>query len=230
VGNGLMVNGCGVVLLADVIFTEEKQVTVPAPTYDDLASLLSAYGDAFAPSECHGMLCAMASCQPDLDGETWARRMLSGEVEALLEGESLLAGGVDANDTGMLKALFDDSIKQLDDPELGFQLLLPDEETPLQERTRALAAWCQGFLYGLSLGGVKEFGVFSEPVQEFARDLVEIARLEHNEGDDDVGGETAFFDIGEYVRMGVLMLRDELLDMAARMQPSGDEPGKVVLH
>lgn len=203
---------------------------MPPPAYDDLASLLSAYGDAFGASECHGILCAMAGCLPELDGETWAQRMLSGEVEAVLAGEVLTASEVDAADKEALKALFDDSVKQLADPELGFQLLLPDDDTSLQLRTEALASWCEGYLYGLSLGGIKEFTGFSEQVQEFTQDLVEIARLSHDDEDDGENGETAFFDISEYVRMGVLMLRDELMNMGDKPDPSDGAPGSVVLH
>lgn len=207
-------------------------MSLPPPTYDELAALLAAYGDAFSGSECHGILCAMASCQPGLESEAWARQMLSGEIEAVLEGSDVpvASGGVDASDKETLKALFEDSVKQLGDPELGFQLLLPDDDTPLEQRTEALASWCAGYLYGLSLGGIKEFRGFSEPVQEFSQDLVEIARLSHEDEDDNEAGETAFFDISEYVRMGVLMLRDELLNTEDQTGPPGGVPDNVVLH
>lgn len=203
---------------------------MPAPAYDDLVSLLASYGDAFSASECHGILCAMASCQLELDGETWARRMLSAEVDAVLEGSELDGDGVDAADKEALKALFDDSVKQLADPDLSFQLLLPDDDASLESRTEALANWCEGYLYGLALGGIKEFNMFSEPVQEFAQDLTEIAQLSHEDGDDAAAGETAFFDISEYVRMGVLMIRDELLLLDENSAPSAGASDDVVLH
>ncbi|ALP51968.1 hypothetical protein Tel_01780 [Candidatus Tenderia electrophaga] len=205
-------------------------MTVVPPAYDEVAALLSAYGDAFGAAECHGMLCAMASCQPGLDGDSWARRMLGGEVEAVLEGEMSGGAEVDSADREALSALYDDTVRQLADPELGFQLLLPDDEVSLQQRTAALASWCQGYLYGLSLGGIKDFQGFSEPVQEFARDLAEIARLSHDEEDDAAAGESAFLEVSEYVRMGVLMLRDELLNEGGEGPESPGAPEDVVLH
>ncbi len=215
----------------DCELIEDCRVTLPPPAYDDLASLLAAYGDAFSASECHGILCAMVSCQPGLEGEAWARQMLGGEIEAVLEGTDIPSGGdVDASDKEALKALYEDAVKQLADPELGFQLLLPDDDTSLDQRTEALGSWCTGYLYGLSLGGIKEFSAFSEPVQEFAQDLVEIARLSHEDEDGNEAGETAFFDISEYVRMGVLMLRDELLNMGDQRDPPAGAPSDVVLH
>lgn len=224
-----MVNGYGVLVLSDCILIEGFFVIMPPPAYDDLDSLLSSYGAAFAASECHGILCAMASCQSQLNGETWARRMLSGEMEAVLDGAAS-GGGVDVADKEALKALFDDSVKQLADPDLGFKLLLPDDDTSLNTRTEALAGWCEGFLYGLALGGIKKFNMFSEPVQEFAQDLAEIAQLSHEEGDDTKTGESAFFDISEYVRMGALMIRDELLRLDDKPASTAGTPDNVVLH
>lgn len=191
-------------------------MTVAPPAYDEVAALLSAYGDAFGAAECHGILCAMASCQPGLDGDTWAQRMLGGEI--------------DAADREALTALFEDTARQMADPELGFQLLLPDDEASLQARTAALADWCQGYLYGLSLAGIKDFKGLSEPAQEFTQDLVEIGRLAHDEEDDAAGGESAFFEVSEYVRIGVLMLRDELRNMGDRPEPPAGAPEDVVLH
>lgn len=205
-------------------------MNIPAPAYDDLASLLASYGDAFSASETHGILCAMASCMPGLDGDTWARRMLGGEIEAVLEGtEAPTSSGIDAADRQALEALFDDTVKQLGDPDLSFQLFLPDDESSLEDRTEALANWCEGYLYGLGLAGIKDFGGFSEPVQEFAGDLVEIGRLAHDaEEDDNEAGESALFDVAEYVRMGTLMLCDELRHLASNDErPKGDD---VVLH
>ncbi len=199
-------------------------MTVAPPAYDEVAALLSVYGDACGASEFHGILCAMASCQPELDGDTWTRRMLDSEVEALLEGE------IDAVDRETVKALFEDTVRQMADSELGFQLLLPDDEASLQARTAALSNWCQGYLYGLSLSGIKDFKGFSETVQEFAQDLVEIGRLAHDEEDDTAGGETAFLEVSEYVRIGVLMLRDELRNMGDRPVPPAGAPEDVVLH
>jgi len=226
-----MVNGARVLVLSLNYAVRGIDVNIPAPAYDDLASLLASYGDAFTASECHGLLCAMASCMPGLDGETWARRMLGGEIEAILEGTEAPTGiGVDAGDRQALEALYNDTVKQLADPDLGFQLLLPDDETPLTERTRALASWCEGYLYGLGVAGIKEFGGFSEPVQEFAKDLSEIARLGHEAEDDGEEGETAFFDISEYVRMGAMMLCDELRHLASNDEKPKDEGDDRVLH
>lgn len=206
-------------------------MNIPAPAYEDLVSLLASYGDAFTASECHGILCAMASCLPGLDGDTWAKRMLGGEIEAVLEGtEAPESMGIDAADRQALEALFNDTVKHLPNPDLTFQLLLPDDETPLVERTEELASWCEGYLYGLGLAGIKKFTGFSEPVQEFTQDLMEIGRLTHDTGDDTETGESAFFDIAEYVRLGALMLSDELRHLASNDESLKGPDDEPVLH
>ena len=37
--------------------------------------------------------------------------------------------------------------------EMEFELLLPDDDAPLEQRATALSQWCQGFLYGFGTGG-----------------------------------------------------------------------------
>ena len=188
-----------------------------APSYDQLATLLSAYGDAMSVSECHGVLCGMVSGNPALNGDEWAKRMLSGDLD-----EVAIDAEVDEADKATLKALFDDTVRQMADEELGFQPLLPDEDEALEERTSALADWCDGYLYGLGLGGIKDFSGFAQEVQEFCADLVEISHITFEESDEGEN-ETAFFEIVEYVRMGALMVHDELSN------PSG-QPPRVTEH
>lgn len=196
-----------------------------APSYDQLATLLSAYGDALSVSECHGLLCGMVSCNPAIDGNEWAGRLLSGDLEG--DGE---AGAVEVDDAdrATLKALFDDTLLQMNDVELGFQPLLPDDEEALEERITALGDWCDGYLYGLSLGGLKEFSAFSAEAQEFCADLVEISHISFDE-EEEGGNEEALFEIIEYVRMGALMVHEELANLAAGRPPRISE-NKITFH
>jgi len=197
-----------------------------APSYDQLAALLSAYGDAMSVSECHGVLCGMVSCNPALDGAEWAGRMLSGDLDEAVESDA--GAEIDEADRAILKAFFDDTVRQMGDEELGFQPLLPDEEEALEERIAALGDWCDGYLYGLGLGGIKDFGSFSPETQEFCADLVEISHIAFDEGDEG-GGESAFFEIVEYVRMGAMMVHDELRNLAAG-RPAHVTEHKITFH
>ncbi len=199
-----------------------------APSYDQVATLLSVYGDAMSVPECHGVLCGMVSADPGLDGNGWAVRMLSGDLDGALANGAVVA--VDEADKAVLRALFDDTLLQMNDAELAFQLLLPDEDEDegLEGSLAALADWCEGYLYGLSLGGVKSFDACTPEVQEFCGDLVEISHITFDAGDEG-DNETALFEIVEYVRMGTLMVYEELSNPSAGRSPRASEH-KITFH
>lgn len=196
------------------------------PSYDQVATLLSTYGDAMSVPECHGVLCGMVSANPALDGNTWATRMLSGDLDGALANGAAVT--VDDADKATLKALFDDTLLQMNDPELAFQLLLPDEDEGLEGNTAALADWCEGYLYGLSLGGIQSFDGCTPEVQEFCGDLVEISHITFEAGDEG-DSEAALFEIVEYVRMGTLMVYEELNNPTAAQTPRPSEH-KITFH
>lgn len=193
------------------------------PDYDDLTVRLGSCGDGLSAAEGHGLLCGLLCSHPNMDREEWARRLLSGGWEA----QAPIHVTASEEDWEIARTLYDVTVAQLEDPELNFALLLPDEDVVLLERSVALGEWCEGFLYGLSLGGVKDFSVFSEETREFAEDLVEISRLEQ-EADESEENESAMFDIIEYVRMGVIMMHDELAPLAANDVDLS--PDDVILH
>lgn len=192
------------------------------PLYDDIDLLLRHYGLEMGASECHGMLCGMVSWPVTLDASQWARSLLAGELD---EPGAAVSFELSPEDEAALSNVFNLTLTQLDDPELTFGLFLPDDETSLVQRTMALKAWCDGYLYGLNLTGNLELHKLSAEAQEFSRDLLDISRLEHDP-DEGEEGETAFFEIVEYVRMGVLMLRDELLALDA----DNPDPHSPTLH
>ncbi len=88
--------------------------------------------------------------------------------------------------------------------ELGFDLLLPEDELPLAERAKHLAQWCQGFLFGIGLGGKKNH---SKQTQEILRDIQAISQLEA-EGDGEAE-EQAYFELVEFLRVATQLLFTE---------------------
>lgn len=159
--------------------------------------------------EAHGCLCGLLSASSDVDKHDWFAHVLDG-----LDPNNLSVQEV----SDQLAQLFDQTIKGLDDAMLGFQLLLPDEDEALEDRTLALADWCQGFLFGLGAGGFKEQEALSEDVQEILKDISEISRIAHA-GEDDDENEEAFMELVEYIRVGVLLVYGELGSL-----PDGDGP------
>ncbi|HUD41513.1 MAG TPA: UPF0149 family protein [Dokdonella sp.] len=146
----------------------------------------------------------------------------AGELHGSLTGY-LCAGGsagaqawlqaLQLDDPGMLPAqlagrLYEDCRRQLDDPDFGFQPLLPDDDASLAERAEALVAWCRGFLGGAGLAGL-DARALSDDADEILRDFAGIAASQLDYADDEED-EAALAEVQEFVRIGVLLLQREL--------------------
>jgi uncharacterized protein YgfB (UPF0149 family) len=109
----------------------------------------------------------------------------------------------------LLDSLRLEVLRALNDIDLGFEPLLPDDGTDLDARACALGAWVDGFLGGLGqskrAGGLKP----SPEATEILRDFAEIARIEEDPSVDEAN-EQALAELSEYVRVGVMLLADEL--------------------
>jgi len=101
----------------------------------------------------------------------------------------------------------------LQDTELGFQPLLPDDEVPVADRTLALGQWCGGFLAGFGLAGRFQEADLSEDLRELLTDLGKIASLDEDIPDDE-DNETDLVEIVEYVRMSALLIFTECVSSA----------------
>lgn len=124
-----------------------------------------------------------------------------------------------------LEALHDETLRQLRDPELSFHPLLPDDDLPLAGRMDALTNWCKGFLYGLGAAGFQHFDRLPDEIKEFMQDLIDITRTNPEAVAEDEEEESAYAEIVEYLRIGVLLLHAEL-----QRFNSGLEPDEPVLH
>ncbi len=164
-----------------------------APTYYRLEQLALDYPDLTA-AEIHGALSGLLCSDRSLECEQWLRLLFADEASRLTDGERQL-----------LTALYTATKAGLASPDLAFCLLLPDDDEPLDERTRALSDWCQGFLFGFGQGaGERSWSAESD---EVLRDLVEISRIEPEASSD--AGEEAYTEIAEYVRIAVQLIRGD---------------------
>ena len=75
-----------------------------------------------------------------------------------------------------LREVYAQTAQSLVGVESGFELLLPEEEQPIDARTAALAQWCQGFLYGLGSRVIQDASRLPGDAGEVVRDLSEITR------------------------------------------------------
>jgi len=110
-------------------------------------------------------------------------------------------------------------LNALNDPEFGYELLLPSDEHDLAERTEAMAEWGHGFLSGLAIAGIQDFAKLPKEASEFCQDLGEIARAGISEMELSEEDEVAYEELVEYLRVGVLLIY-ELLNPSSSASPS----------
>lgn len=161
--------------------------------------------------ECHGTLTGLFCAKGELSADEWLTYIAQGlDPNDLLAKEALETFG----------KLYDQTRQGLNDSTLDFHLLLPGDEATVEERIESLGQWCQGFLLGLSAGGVTDLDKLPGDSGEIVRDLVEIARAGSYELEGGEEDESSFHQLLEYVRTGVLLINEELHPTKA--PPRGD--------
>ena len=183
-----------------------------AADFSEIDVVLERLGVIFAASETHGVLCGLLCVKGFVTYDDWIS-LLNEEQKSQMDwvddnqdGENAVTG---AEEWGLLQDLYDETFRQLNDDDYGFSLLLPDDEQQLRIRTEALVQWCDGFLFGLGAGEIKDFAQLPDDVNEISHDLAEISRAYH-EDESTEADELAYAELIEYVRVGVLVIYEAL--------------------
>lgn len=178
-----------------------------SPDYDMLQAALGGPGAGPAAAEAHGTLCGLLCAGVDDLPESWIHNTL-----ADAEGYSF-GGREDAR--ALLERLHDATVASLASGQMAFELQLPDDDATLEERAAALAAWCNGFLYGLAVRGLRPMEELPDELREILSDFAEIGRAGVAEEEAVESGESAFVEIVEYVRVATQIVFDECRPPAA---------------
>ena len=108
-----------------------------------------------------------------------------------------------------LHVLIADTMKSLESHDLDFQPLLPNDDSPIDERISALSEWCHGFLNGFAISQQANSSLEDEDSKELIENFTRICNL--GAGDEpDEGDERALFELVEYVRLGAIFMYDQL--------------------
>ena len=165
--------------------------------YDNLKSILHPLNTDDTISAAHGILCGFACVKPDLSLDDWLNEVLV---------------NIDLNNLNEKSAheelaqVFNETLSQLNDETLDFQLLIADEDARLGEQANTLIEWCQGYLVGL---GLQKVSTTDEDVLEMIKDFSEISKLDAAVLDTEQNAQD-LNEIIEFVRMGTLLIQETL--------------------
>lgn len=180
-------------------------VSTNLPLFEEISNELLSLNMYVHASECHGAICGYLSANQGEDFNYWFKNVLHTlSDEALTEGE--VSNVADSEDAQIINTMFNVSLQQLQDPSCSIRLLVPDDEEALSERVEALAEWCHGFLFGLTLVAADEMSKYSTDAQEVISDFVKISQTDLDGGDNAEEAEAAYAEIVEYVRIGALLI------------------------
>lgn len=182
-------------------------MTTTADNYERLEASLARARSELDAAEAQGLFCGLLCASGRVNEAQWL-----GEV---------FEEGIDTRNTAVeecrreLNRMADALNTSLYSGEMDLELMLPDDDASLAERTEALGSWCHGFLFGLGLGGIHQEEIRSPEVRELLQDMGEIARLSLDGEEGSEEDEAALTEIVEYLRVGVLYIAETLQPMQA---------------
>jgi uncharacterized protein YgfB (UPF0149 family) len=185
-------------------------------TFPEVARVLQTLQSSVAAAEGHGCLCGALCTTQQYTLESWLDELVPEADENAAD-----------DDRATLRLLFADTVRALRGEEMEFHLLLPDDDDQLLERALALSQWCQGFLYGFGTGRAVPREELTVEVEEVLRDLTHISQASVETGADSEEEEQAYAEIVEYVRAGVQLIHDELIELRAAGDTRPPDPSRL---
>jgi uncharacterized protein YgfB (UPF0149 family) len=174
--------------------------------YTEAAAALRRAGMAQSPAEAHGFGTGLV-----LAGVRDLAQLWRSEWYQDLDPSDVLAAEARAALDGILQSALSARAQE----QMQLSLLLPEGIAVDTARLAALRDWCQGFLFGFGLGGDAAAARLSAQGRELLRDLDEITRIDTDDAEDNPENQSALIEIEEYVREGVMLIREELQEQGA---------------
>ncbi|OGT48392.1 MAG: hypothetical protein A3F17_04780 [Gammaproteobacteria bacterium RIFCSPHIGHO2_12_FULL_41_15] len=147
-----------------------------------------------SPSELHGLMAGFLTYQPQHKTyQAWEDTLLNETLGLKL-----------------LEQLFEVTRDQINDTEFSMQMLIPDDDAPVQERALSIVEWTEGYVSGLGQNEIQVTEQQKMTLDEGLENLIEITKLdflsiENNEMEDGLLTE-----IEEFVRATAMLFVEEL--------------------
>ena len=171
------------------------------PNFEDVREALKVMQALTAPSESHGLLCALFSFGAEVKFTAWSDSLMTKSLE---EGDLVAISALQT-----MKKLFDYTKAQFDEKGLSFDLFIPADDDELGYRAEGLTNWIKGFLSGVGLFGLDYENTTNKEVKEAINDLMQISYMDHDSLGDDEDSEADFMELLEYTRIAVLLIDSE---------------------
>jgi len=197
--------------------------TPEMPEFDELADTFWRLGVMQSPSELQGYLAGQLAVGLAVTEAQWPEM-----ANTFIDPVEPPAG----DDHQLLMDLYNATRAAMDDDQMSFQLMLPDDSLDLSQRADNLGNWCKGFMTGFAMGGKQLQSndgqrQYSSDVSEALSDMAAISQIGLEEGDEgEERSEQDMFEIVEYLRVAVINI---YLECNAPKAPAstGDTPPAI---
>ncbi len=170
--------------------------------YEPLNKSLRLVGALMDAAETHGILCGLLCSVQPFEDELWFRHVLT---------ETAVEDGLASECQQQLLLVKNYTLNQLNSTDCEFMPLLPDDDVPLADRTQALGAWSEGFLFGLGLVGVEDL---ADDDKEFIEDVISISRIAP--ADESNENEENYVQLIEYIKIGVINIYESKFQIESK--------------
>ena len=183
------------------------------PDYASVAAAIQRCGVTQGPSEVQGFALGLFAARVPEAHRVWQQELYSD-----FDSKDVLAGECRT----ILERVFASVFATPGATHTHLTLLLPEDIVVDAARLTAVRDWCQGFLYGFGLGGEAAAQRLSPQARELLTDIAEVTRLDTASVSDSKENQSALIEIEEYLRVGTLLIRDDLDD--TRRQDESQTP------
>lgn len=175
--------------------------------YEILEEALIAVGAPFSLTFLHGCMAAQLCIGDGHEVDVW--RTLEKTYFFLQDPQSTI--------NKLFKVLFFRTLAELRSEGVMLTLMLPDESYSLVSRLESLVDWCEGFLQGLSCQPPEGFLELPQ-VKEIIEDFTHLKEISCQEEETEEN-EKAYTEMVEFVRVAVLLVREEFLGLHSIEKP-----------
>lgn len=163
--------------------------------FDEVSDLFVELRAHSSPAEIHGQLAGQLAAGKRMDYADWFK-----EARDWMDTDS----SFNTEQQEILQFVYMSTLTALADEQLGFYPLLPDDDSPIEDRLSCLGQWCQGFLAGFALVETNMTDL-PEIVNDAMKDLAAIAQVGMEEDEQwDESVDDDYIQIVEYVRLAAM--------------------------
>jgi len=172
--------------------------------YQTITNIFHENESDLTASEAHGLATGLLCIENSIEVATWLSQLFPEEIVLIDEDKTILV------------SLFEQTRKLMSDDDANFRydLFLPGDDEPFADQIEALRFWCEGFLFGI--GYSRSTSDWPGETGEIIRDIVEFSKLDTDEDEqtdeDEDENVAALMEVQEYLRVAVMMLKDQFLE------------------